>query len=363
MQVTKIKKSVAGCLLIITNLLLLAVSVLGAEQEFKTLELVRTYQSKENVRATYSELFPKQVIENTEKSIDFRDPGTGQLVKQLNKKEPEVLREEKHGKYTTVMEKTYDYTISTHQSLVMYTEYEGGYVKETEANPPSLYPQPQKRILYNRKGEVITELPPMLNYLEDSPDHNYFVATYDGEGKADFIYFYDMKGNLLKKQEMNAHIGLKYSSDSKYVKVEKYDPSLAFGEVYLFTKIGDFITKYDYGTALHDYLFDFHVSDNADLLLFSMFNNAYLISNDGRILWKKPYFQIMDCRFHTEKNYLIFYSMLDDKPMNESRKSITTVSLIDGELLDTIEDVELGQFTQNGFIIKKEGTYYEYTIK
>lgn len=332
------------------------------EQKFKTLKLVRTYQSEEEYQRASAKLLrvKKPIVDNGE-SIKFIEPETGQLLTQLKKKEPEVLREEKRGEYTTVMEKTYEYQISTHQSLVMYTD-EGGYVKETGANPPLLYPQPQKRILYNRKGEVITELPPMLGYIEDSPDRNYFVATYSGEGESDSLYVYDMRGHLLKKQEIKADISFQYSSNSEYVKVKKTLRSQAFGEAYLFTKTGDFVTKYDYG-ELHDYLFDFHVSNDGKLLLFSMFNNAYLISSEGQVIWQKPYLRIMDCRFNREKNYLILYSLIDNKPLNESRKSIKIVSLPNGELLEEMDGIELIHLTEKNFVIKREGNYYEYTVK
>ena len=296
-------------------------------QEYQTLELVRTYASEAEVRAVYPELFTKPVIKDEGDVINFYDPLTNTMVKQLKKELPKVVREEKRGEQNIIIERSSGYQIAPDQSSMLYTEYEEPYIKETHEGLWEDGATPQKNLLYTHQGHVVTELSPNLNTVVVSPNQNYFVAASCGEGWCDALEFYEINGHLLKKEEINASIGITFSTNSEYVVIQNIDSSKAFGEITLFTKTGDFIRRYDYGAQLRDYLFAAHVSDHVEWLLFSMFKSAYLVAGDGQILWQKPYLRIIDCRFYPEKNQLILYSMIDNSPLNESRKAISIVSL------------------------------------
>ena len=163
-------------LLLSGALLCAAAPARAVVQEYQTLELVRTYNTEEEVQAAYPDLFPPKLIEDTGNHINFLDPQTKQPLKQLSKQPSQILREELTENDTIIWERTYQYQISEDQAFLVETEWEGGRLKSGSADPADLRGEPVKRTLYNTKGEVVTQLLSDMNFVQLSPNKQYFYA-------------------------------------------------------------------------------------------------------------------------------------------------------------------------------------------
>lgn len=364
MQVTKMKKFVAGCLLVMTSVLLIAESIMGAEQEFKTLELVRTYQSEEEVRATYPDLFPAQTIKDEGDVINFYDPGTKRILKQLRKEQPEVLREEKRGKYTVVWEKHDEYQISNDGTFMLATEFAIGHNKETDGDfGGGRIPKPQKRVLYNAHGQEIVQLPLEVNIIRFSPDKQYFVAYGEDEEPSEYLYLYSIDGALLAKEHMSGYLVAKYTQDGEFFSV--FD---SFGKKFsIFSQTGKLLYENDYtNLKKHTILYGIFVSDDGTSFLMHTSGTISLFSMKSELLWEVPSSRVIGCRFNSKQHVIQIISVNESVSASE-RKDIYQLeirSLNSGKLLDKLEGVIEVRFIKNGgiIILGMEG-YYEYSIK
>ncbi|MCP4397040.1 MAG: hypothetical protein GY801_07040 [bacterium] len=363
-------KNVVCCIIVVMGYALFGFSLPGRAQEeiFKTLELVRTYNSEEELRVVHPELFlKKKPIVDDGEYIHFIDPETGALLKQIEKAgeveytEEEIVQLSDPNNQEPVVKSAESYYTPDHSpAFLMKYEYDviryflngGG---EPECND-------KKITAYNHQGKVVTELPLDANVLVASPDNEFFIAYHNGEdGKVgQYVYFYNAAGTLLNTYEMK-FIPMKYSANSKYA----IGKNTASGEIYLFTNTGDFITKYEYGAKFGEYLFDVYVSENAEFLFFSMFviDKAFLVSSEKEIVWERPSLRIADCRFNLNEGFLIIYVESEKGKFVETRKSIKIISLNSGKVSDSLEDVEVWQLGEDEITIRKEGGFYEYGIQ
>ena len=370
MHVTNIKKSVAECLLVMTSFLLVAEPIMGTEQEFRTLKLIRTYRSEEELQATYPELFPQQTIKETNDSIIFYDPQTQKPTKQLEKVRSKILREEKRGTDTIVFEEFHEYKTSTDASFVLYTEYERGYPKgNPHADIPELRIKPQMVALYNAKGEKITQLPTEVNVIKIAPDKQSFLAYGEGEEPSKYLYLYSMDGVLLKKEEMNGYLVAAYSQEGAFFPV--FD---AFGRKFsIFSKTGKKVYENDYTTLIGDVqpiLYGVFVSENGTSFLLHTSGRLSLFTLDNQLLWDRsfpPGSAIYGCRFYSSNGVVIVISRGEKSRIVEgiakSFQKLQIISLNSGQVVDEIEGITYTRLFKEAIIVQKEGIYYEYTVK
>ncbi len=360
MHVTTIKKSVAGCLLVITSFLLLAVPVKGTEQKLTTIKLVETYHSEAELQATYPELFSKRAIQDEGNYISFYDPEKRQFLAQLPKKQPEVLREEPLGNDIAIWRRTYRYQPSDDHNFLIVTEWEGGKLKYGDADPAELRGEPVKRVLYNTSGEKITELPRKVTSVELSPDKQHFLAMGGGEAGPLPIYLYSIDGTLLHTIE-DAGLSVTFSQNGKFLQeVLSYQ-----GTFRILSNTGELFYEGDY-SQWTQHLEQVFVSENGTFLLVEAPLKISLFSINGEQIWEVPSSGVMHCYFNSDRGILQIITIckrLNQPGRIKDRYQLEIRSLESGQLLNTIEGVSLqSRFTQEMTIIHSGGKYHEYQI-
>ena len=326
-------------------------------QEYQTLELVRTY-SEEEIQDAYPDLFPKPTIQDEGDVISFYAPATMQLVKQIKKRFPQIVEEIKDGENTIVTAHSYEYSLfPTHPSLLIMAEYERKYFKETGED--SLWPQLQKSVVYNDKGEEIIQLPLEANQIVQSPNQQFFVAFNSSEGAGEYLYFYSQDGTLVNTQKLHMEVPcISYSWNGEFIAVSESN-----GHFCIFTKTGEVVydgSHIDFG--LQGPLNAVFVSEDGKHILVDASKHLQLCPISGQCLWKKPSSEVYDAQFLSQKELVVLKSRVF---MTGKAFTITiqVVSLTNGSLLDEIFGVSEVAVANGKILIQKGGIYYEYEIR
>lgn len=365
MYITKMKKSVAGCLLVITSFLLIAEPVLGAAQEFKTLELVRTYQSKEAVHSAYPEQFPlvEKISQNGD-SFRLATPQKERLktfeIESLTETERQTLQTSNKAepviKTGTMRWLSNDRTMLLEADVTVNVR-ESGQLQEGDVNTKTL-------TLYNARGEVITQLAPVVSSIEVSPTRQNFVAyTYNVYDMiSDILYFYDMNGTLLNEQKIIEEPRITYSQNGEFVQVYS-DSDHNFA---IFTKNGDPIYQGNYVRLIPNVrsaLWNVHTSEQAEYMLLGVDLNIYLYTRGEKFLWKNATsgFDVADCLFFSKHEKIAL--QIATGGAGDDRYNLQIHSLTTGEMLDKISGIAEIRDLNGHLLIKKEGSFYEYQLQ
>ncbi len=354
MRVTNLKKSVIVCMLVMASFLLLTESALGAEQEFKKLELMKAYESEKELRAAHPNIFPSQIIRDEGNRIVFSHPSTRQVIKQFSKRAPEVLREEPALNDSAVWKRYYNYDIFANGSLLLYTEWDRGQLKSSGADPAELRGGPNTRILYNAHGEEIVKLPLDVNTIERSPDGQMFLGTGYYEENSPFVYLYSIDGTLLHTFEFKGGANASFSENGDFLIISSY-PS-----VYIFstdgTKIGEMAYKHlNQGSVIYGM---FVSDDGSSLLVYTSPNTIRLFSIDGDILWEASSSRIIHCFFNMEGKFIQLFTVCS--PQRSGCWLFEVRDLESGQLIDKKEVGPQSYFNNGTTILEEGGTFYEY---
>ncbi len=375
MRITKMEKSVAGCLFVITSFLLLTVSVLGTEQELKTLKLMKTYQSEsefQNVNASI--LRAKRPIMIDEESIEFIDSETGQVLKKLKKEtqfdqiqitETERIKLSHPSRPETIIKECTGYYLPPQApSFLLVLKYKITIPPSDESSPSEKI---QKATIYDHRGEQVMILPSDANTLAPSPDQKYFILYYEGmESVGEYLYFYRADGTLITKQKFtHASLKINFSTTGEFIAIHSHWGK----QFFIFTKQGEIIFEGNYQdySGKNSTLEDVFVSDDGNYILLSISNKAILLNGQGDKLWEiqLPVSPIENVYFHLAKNYLLMFRMAPDTIYNDDdSRGLRVVSVDTGEILDEIADITYYTIANNILYVKQqEGSYYEYKIK
>lgn len=366
MYITKMKKSVAGCLLIITNLLLLAVSVLGAEQEFKTLKLVGTYQSEAEIQATYPDVFPKtNTIQVNRNEIQFVDADTGNVLKRIQTqqfsmefKKPLTEAELQQASEPIIGEMV-DRHLSDDKTFLVVSE--GTIQRQGVDDFVEGTFHVTKNTLYNANGDVMTELPLEARMIVVSPHTRDFVAYNWAEfGGPPSIYFYSSDGTLLQRQEIFERARVRFSQNGKFITMVGDTREFA-----IFTNTGKLIYQGDSKEFIPDIrlLRRVCVSENVEQMLLATDLMIYLFTIQGKLLWKSPTpgIDLLDCHFFSPQQKIAL-KMMTGRSGND-RYKVQIHSLATGEEFEEISRVTDITSTNDRLIITKGGQYYEYLVR
>ena len=362
MHVTNIKKSVAGCLLIITSFLLITISVLGAEQEFKSLKLVCTYQSEEDVRKAYPEDFStiKKITKNEEwiylsgrrlKTFEM-EPLTDQeqqKVRKLDETAPVI----KNG-ITRKLSPDHSFLLEAEVTVKMR---ESGYRHEGDV-------ETKKLTLYNAQGEVVTQLASEVTSIRVSPDHRYFVTyTWNEYGNlSDILYFYDIQGSLLHTQKIIERPQVEYSQNGEFVQVYS-DSEWTFA---IFTNTGELVFQGNYIDLLKSVrspLWRVYTSEQGTHMLLFTSQRLDLYTTHGEFVWTRsiPKVRVVDCWFFSTQGKIVLQTMTSRS--GDDRYDLQIHNFHTGEKLEEFPGIAEMTGVNSHLIIKKEGQYYEYQIR
>ena len=364
MYVTNIKKSVAGCLLIITSFLLLAVSVLGADQELKTMKLVGTYQSKEEMQAAYPEQFPfVEKISPNGDSFRLAVPQKERLktfkIESLTETERQALQTSNKAKpviKTGTMRWLSNDRTMLFEADVTVKVRESGSLHEGDVNTKNL-------TLYNARGEVVTHLSPEVNMLAVSPDRQYFVAyNWKEYGEPAVLYFYAMDGTLFQKQDIIHFAQVRYSQNGEFVQVYS-DMEQEFS---IFTKTGVEVyqgNRKELIKHVRPILHGVFTSEQGEWMLLATSQHIHLYTTQGEHLWTNtfPGFDVADCWFFSSQEKIALKTISNRS--GENRYNVQIHSLQTGDILDTIIGVNDITVHNNHLIVIKGEQFYDYQIQ
>ena len=378
MHITKIKNSVAGCLLVMTSFLLITVSVMGAEQEFKTLELVHTYQSEKEFQVANARLLrEKHLIVDDGEMITFFDPETGRILKQIQKEQTfdrvmssltTTERQQLEDQITpkALMKTFREYVIPSYGSepYLQIREYETAISDHTEGDG---YQKLLRSTIYNRQGEFMMDLPLDISAVVLAPDRKHLIGystslIHPGE----YLYFYSKPGELAKKVPFPHGGGteINYSADSEYLAIW----SIWGYEFFIFTKTGELVLKEDakkYITPQNINLYEAFVSNNAEYILLCMGKDEILLNENGTQLWKLPHktgFRVASAYFNISHGQLYISTGFPGIRSN-TPGWLRIVNLTDGIVLDEIMPIYSYTIINQTLYINRGGRYEEYHIK
>ena len=368
MRVFKLSKSVIVCTLVIISFLRLTVTVLGAEQESKKLELVRTYQSEEEYRSANTKLLDekKQIVDDGE-FIKFMNPETREIRKQFQKEKVKPLSEEekqqlRHQK--SIIRERLMYIIVGDHNYLMQIEYlqRFHHIEEFEYTE---YPDIEitNRVLYNANGDKVANLPMDSDslHIEASPTSQYFF-TYglDEEGGQHGLYFYSSNGTLLKKLDMDGMGKITYSQNGEFVVIFSLNDPF----IWVFTKTGEVVFQGKYTDFIQDpfgTLYNLFISEDGGYLLFQTRDAIHLCTINGDMLWEKKSVYLAACHFMSSQEIII--AKTSPRIVDGSQQyTVQVLSLENGEVIDEVEDVSDDMVVNERIFLKKEGKYYEYQI-
>ena len=325
-------------------------------QPLTTLKLVRTYPSEDALRAAHPELFPEQPpLDNSV----FASIEQGPTLEELTFTAEEKARLADPNNVEPIQKTFYAYSTLRNEFL-MVSEYELEIYNTFELQAFDMKTA-IKQLLYNKHGQLVTDLPNDINDIQISPDKQYFVAYYDGETESKNFYFYHSNGTLLRQYELYGYPQVKYSANGNYVELF----NLFGNDFYIFTKQGELCFKGD----IRDYephLNNLFISDDGNHILLNTSRLAILIDSSGRVLWKEPSSYIHNVHFVPLKESLIMICSNPEKNRigEEAPYILKIVSSKTGKLLDErISDISEVYIMNNTIVIKKGETYNEYTIK
>ena len=277
MQLTTIKQTIIVCTLVMISFLLIAVSVMGAEQQFKTLELVRTYQSEKEYQIANAQVLRKKhsIVDDGE-LITFFDPETGNILNQIKKEqtfekmmanltatERQQMADSSASK--TLMKTFREYVIPSYGSepYLQIREYETAIGDHPEGDRVQKL---LKSIVYNRQGKPGLNLPTDVNALVLAPDGQHLIAYSTSlVTPGDSLYFYDLQGGLLQRRQFpHSLLNINFSANGKHVAIH--------GEMenvfYIFTNKGELVFKGNY----LDYVKERSTLNYLDLLYIGILN-------------------------------------------------------------------------------------------
>ena len=346
--------------LFLSGALLCAAPARAVVNEYQTLDLVRTYASEAEVQAAYPDLFPTQTINDDGKTINFYDQHSRSLIKQLQKKSPEVLREENTENDTIIWEKSYHYQISDDHAFLIETEWESGRLKSGIADPAELRGTPTKCILYNSIGESIAQLDPYMNIVSLSPDKQHFLVMGADEEIFPFVYLYAIDGTLLKTFEFEGAGSASFSENGEFIEARSQK------QFFIFSKTG----KQLYETVYSDLggnstVYGIFVSPDGASFLVSLSGKLRLLSLSNQLLWEIESPEVLSCYFDKEKNTLQLLTLSENQGTAQHDIYQVDIRAIEtGKLLDRIEGVsQQTQFRNGTIFIHQGGTFYEYLQK
>jgi hypothetical protein len=373
MQVFKLRKSAIVCMLVMASSL--STTATGAEQEFKTLELIRTYSSKEEFQKANTKLLRSKtpIVEN-EEVIRFIDPETGQILKQLKKDtqfeqiqftnaEIRKLSDSSHPASVTKQCTGYYLPPETPSFLLVF-DYEMTFPPTDEASVKEII---RKTTVYNRRGEVVMDLPSDVNMLTPSPTQEYFIAYYEGMPSVggEFLYFYHADGTMIAKRTFYGSPRITYSSTGQFAAIHDH-----WGKQFsIFTKQGEVVFEGNYQdyAGKNSTLEDVFVSDDGNYILLSISNKAILLNRSGNKLWEISVLlsPIENVHFQLDENQIFMFRMSPNILYHDNDpRGFMIVTIDTGEALNEMIDiVYYSIFTNILYIKQRQGDYYEYKIK
>lgn len=341
------------------------------EQTFKTLELVRTYNSEEALRAAHPELYPeeRQIIDDGE-FFTFFDADTGKMSKRMKKQASGIVFTEEEQRQLKgspnvdpVVKETVGYMLSEKRQFLMVMEMSiifnglGDYERESEL---------KKHILYDHEGVELTHLPLDFLGIQESPNLQYFLAySLEERSITHNLYFYSRNGTMLNKQSISDYANLSFSQNGEFV--TSYNRSGS--EFAFFKKTGELLFQGNYTELIphaRSPLTGVFISENGDSMLLVTGRHLYSFTTAGEVLWKKPlsWFNIDSCYVFSRKRKIAL--KIINKELNQlgttDRYNLEICSLETGELLDRIIGISEMRGRHEQLVVTKEGTYYEYNI-
>ncbi len=369
-------KNVVCCIIVVMGYALFGFSLPGRAQEqtLKTLELVRTYNSEEELRAAHPELFPvtseeHQAILDDGEYIIFKDPESGEVLNRLKKgvtkgelKEgkgftPEELARIVDPENTVLVEKTMSAYWSFDDEYLMVTEYVLEMYNILEESH-AFDGRTRRRTLYNKSGqEVVTSLPLDANKLEIAPDNQSFVAYNDdpsGEWDSEFLYFYGVSGELLAEYSVSGSFKVLYSSNSNYLGACSYYES----DFYMFARQGTLIFEGNVRDYTPDNLKQLFVSGDGQYMLLDTDRWAILLDHTGKKLGKFDSKWVRHTKFILSKNLLLLHHKTPEQIW-----VVKVISLDAGTVLDEIVEPAYVALANDTIYLKEGENFYEYIIK
>lgn len=370
MRITTQKMPAIACMFVMT--MFVSIITTGVEQELKTLKLVNVYDTEEKLRSLGVKNLPESPkLHVNQEEISFIDADTGKISKQmkafeltpLTKAEHQQLRESKGAK--PVLKDAVIHRLSPDLTLLL----------ETEATVKLLSPdyvsedfiEVKKNTLYNAYGEVITQLPPEITTVVESPDSSHFVAyAWENVQGPTMLYFYTHQGILLQEREIIDSAQVTYSPNGEYVQVYSHMKR----EFAIFTKAGNIIyqgNRRELTKPILTPLWGVFASEEGEFMLLTTDQYINLYSTGGDFLWTypSPGLGVKECRFFKQQEMLcikIINQQLNT-PKSVDKYDIHIHSLSTGEILDTISGIGEISVVNDHLIIKKGGRYYEYQVR
>ncbi len=366
-------KNVVCCIIVVMGYALFGFSLPGRAQEqtLKTLELVRTYNSEEELWAAYPEWYlPKRQIVDDGEYFTFFDAETGKMSKRMKKQardivftEEEQRQLESPANIEPVIKETIGYMLSEEQQFLMVMEMNviftdlGDHERESEL---------KEHVLYNSEGVELTHLPLDFLGIQESPDRQHFLAySLEGEYTTRTLYFYSNDGVILNKQVIPDYAVISYSQSGEFV--TSYDRHGS--EFTLFKKTGGLLYQGNYTELIphtRSPLTGVFISENGENMLLVTGQRLHAFTIAGDMLWEKPlsWFSIDSCHFFSGKRKIAVKVINRElnQPGSDDRYNLEVRSLDTGEILDRIIGISEIKGHHEQLVFTKEGRYYEYNI-
>ena len=346
--------------------LLLSGALLGAAaparavvQEYQTLELVRTYNSEEEVQAAYPELKPHRIVDDGE-YFSFFDPETKTLRQKIKKEELILTEQEQQtlDRKTTIVKQGKYYTMSEQQEYLIVT----GFTATIHNRDLDGRSDIQRKTLYNAYGDAVAELPLDAEFIEPFPDHQHLLAFNLGDDpdstELHTLYFYATDGTLLTTHDVQGRYEqITFSKNGQFLGLFRHTSST----IGIFTSVGNVIYEGKYTNFIQNNkndLYRLFLSDDGQTMLLDMFGQLYLCTTSGTVLWKQDFSIVTDAWFfHKQQKLLMTVSNQDGTTYDAF-----ILSLHDGVLIEKINQISAITMVQDHLLIVKEGVYYEYTV-
>ncbi len=365
MRITQVQQFIIVCTLVITSLLVVTATIFGAEQEFKTLELIRTYQPKEDVHSAYPEQFPLvEKISPNGDSFQLATPQKERLrtfeIESLTETERQTLQTS--NKAEPIIKNGIMRWLSNDGTMLLEADVtvnvrESGQLQEGDVSTKNL-------TLYNARGEVITQLPPEVNMVKASPDRQYFVAyTHNVYGLlSDKLFFYNNKGRLLNTQHILEQPQVMYSQNGEFVQVYS-DSEWIFA---IFTNTGELVFQGNYIDLLKNVrspLWRVYTSEQGTHMLLFTSQRLDLYTTHGEFVWTHsiPKVRVVDCWFFSAQGKIVLQTMTSRS--GDDRYDLQIHNLHTGEKLEEFSGIAEMTGVNSHLIVTKEGQYYEYQVR
>ena len=357
--------------------------------EYQTLELVRTYPSEADFQAANANMLrAKHPIVDDGQTISFIDPDTGNVLKQITREqtidEIYALSAEEQAQIVegnSITKPYVDYMLPNlgYPTVLVANEVEINIHRPDERGAGSDWKY-VKQSVYNRNGEKIVELPPDANQVVGAPNGDSFLAYFDNleESPGEFMYFYNVTGQLLNKLHFpHAMLNVRYSWNSEYLALynlmsTSFSVVTCNGEMVLQADMRDYLSDDTQQDHKFGNLEGIQVSDDGQYIFLSTSWKVFLLNRQGQKLWEMPvqspfapvraYFDITRGR--------VYLSRIEPEISYENRGhsldslKIWGVDLAKGIVLDEIPEVSYYTIINDHLYLKKlNGGYYDYQFK